>query len=122
MLSSTQPNETYNLFVNDTLQISNYNQSTALSTLYSANAFTALEGDKFKIKLQTTNNVGSGTTFKLLWQKDSGEAFEVIPAMQFLGASEMKAITAIGNTFYGAGMDGSVYEFTTTPYENNSRT
>ena len=41
----------YNLFVNDTLQISNYNQSTTLSTLYSTNAFNATEGDVFKIKL-----------------------------------------------------------------------
>lgn len=111
----------YNLFVNDTLQISNYNQSTSLSTLYSANAFNALEGDILKIKLQTTNNVGSGTTFKLLWQKSAGETFEAIPASQFYGASKIKAVTAIGNTFYGAGMDGSVYEFSSTPYENNSR-
>jgi hypothetical protein len=111
----------YNLFVNDTLQISNYNQSTTLSTLYSTNAFNATEGDVFKIKLQTTNNVGSGTTFKLLWQKAAGETFEAIPSSQFYGSSKVKSVTAIGNTFYGAGMDGSVYEFTTTPYENNSR-
>jgi hypothetical protein len=111
----------YNLFVNDTLQISNYNQSTTLSTLYSANAFNILEGDILKIKLQTTNNVGSGTTFKFLWQKNTGETFEAVPASQFYGSSKIKSVTAIGNTFYGAGMDGSVYEFTTTAYENNSR-
>ena len=111
----------YNLFVNDTLQIGNYNQSTTLSTLYSANAFNVLEGDVLKIKLQTTNNVGSGTTFKFLWQKNSGESFEAVPASQFYGSSKIKSVTSIGNTFYGAGMDGSVYEFTTTPYENNSR-
>ena len=111
----------YNLFVNDTLQIGNYNQSTTLSTLYSANAFNVLEGDVLKIKLQTTNNVGSGTTFKLLWQKNTGESFETVPASQFYGSSKIKSITAIGSSFYGAGMDGSVYEFTNTPYENNSR-
>ena len=111
----------YNLFVNDTLQISNYNQSTNLTTLYSTNAFNTTEGDLLKIKLQTTNNVGSGTTFKLLWQKAAGEIFEAIPSSQFYGSSKIKSVTAIGNTFYGAGMDGSVYEFTTTPYENNSR-
>ena len=111
----------YNLFVNDTLQISNYNQSTTLSSLYSANAFNVLEGDVLKIKLQTTNNVGSGTTFKFLWQKNTGETFETVPASQFYGSSKIKSVTAIGNTFYGAGMDGSVYEFTNTPYEDNSR-
>ena len=111
----------YNLFVNDTLQIGNYNQSTTLSSLYSANAFNVLEGDVLKIKLQTTNNVGSGTTFKFLWQKNTGETFETVPASQFYGSSKIKSVTAIGNTFYGAGMDGSIYEFTTTPYEDNSR-
>ena len=111
----------YNLFVNDTLQISNYNQSTTLSSLYSANAFNVLEGDVLKIKLQTTNNVGSGTTFKFSWQKNTGETFETVPASQFYGSSKIKSVTAIGNTFYGAGMDGSIYEFTNTPYEDNSR-
>ena len=111
----------YNLFVNDTLQISNYTQSTSLTSLYSANAFNTLEGDLLKIKLQTTNNVGSGTTFKVFWQKNTGETFEAIPASQFYGSSKIKSVSAIGNTFYGAGMDGSIYEFTTTPYENNSR-
>lgn len=111
----------YNLFVNDILQIGNYNQSSTLSSLYSANAFNVLEGDVLKIKLQTTNNVGSGTTFKFLWQKNTGETFETVPASQFYGSSKIKSVTAIGNTFYGAGMDGSIYEFTNTPYEDNSR-
>ena len=112
----------YNLFINDTLQISNYNNSTAVTTKYSANAFTVESGDILKFKLQTTNNVGSGTTLKLSWQRSAEESYQIIPADQFLGVSKFKAVTSIGNTFYGASIDGSIYQFTSTPYENNDRT
>lgn len=112
----------YNFFVNDTLQVSNYNTSTSLTTKYSSNAFTVEEGDILKIKLQTTNNVGTGTTLKLSWQRSVEESYEIVPSDQFLGVSKFKAVTSIGNTFYGASADGSVYQFTPTPYENNERT
>ena len=111
----------YNLFVNDSLQISNYNTSTAVTTKYSTNAFTVTEGDILKLKLQTTNNVGTGTTLKLYWQRSTDESFQIVPAEQFLGVSRIKSVTSIGNTFYGAGFDGSIYQFTQTPYENNER-
>ena len=112
----------YNLFVNDTLQIANYTSSTGVTTKYSSNAFTVAEGDILKIKLQTTNNVGTGTTLKLYWQRSTDESYQIIPSDQFLGVSKFKAVSCIGNTFYGASVDGSVYQFTPTPYENNDRT
>jgi len=112
----------YNFYVNDTIQISNYNTSTNVTTKYSANAFSVEEGDILKIKLQTTNNVGTGTTLKLSWQRSAEESFGIVPADQFLGVSKIKSVTSIGNTFYGASVDGSVYQFTPTPYENNDRT
>lgn len=112
----------YNLFINDTLQISNYNSSTSVTTKYSANAFTVEEGDILKFKLQTTNNIGTGTTLKLSWQRSVEESYQIVPADQFLGVSKIKAVTSIGNTFFGASFDGSIYEFTPTPYENNTRT
>ena len=112
----------YNLFINDTLQISNYNTATTVTTKYSANAFSVEEGDILKFKLQTTNNVGTGTTLKLSWQRSIEESYQIVPAEQFLGVSKFKAVTSIGNTFYGASVDGSIYHFTPAPYENNDRT
>ena len=112
----------YNLFINDTLQINNYNNSTSVTTKYSSNAFTVQEGDILKFKLQTTNNVGTGTTLKLSWQRSVEESYQIIPSEQFLGISKIKAVTSIGSTFYGASADGSIYQFTPTPYENNDRT
>ena len=112
----------YNLFVNDTLQIANYTSSTGVTTRYSSNAFAVAEGDILKIKLQTTNNVGTGTTLKLYWQRSIDESYQIVPADQFLGVSKFKSVTSIGNTFYGASADGSIYQFTPTPYESNDRT
>ena len=112
----------YNLFINDTLQISNYNTSTAVTSKYSSNAFTVQEGDILKFKLQTTNNIGTGTTLKLSWQRSVEESYQIIPSEQFFGVSKFKAVTSVGNTFYGASVDGSIYQFTPTPYENNDRT
>ena len=112
----------YNLFINDTLQISNYNTATTVTTKYSANAFSVEEGDILKFKLQTTNNIGTGTTLKLSWQRSVEESYQIVPAEQFLGVSKLKAVTSIGNTFYGASVDGSIYQFTPAPYENNDRT
>ena len=75
-----------------------------------------------KFKLQTTNNIGTGTTLKLSWQRSVEESYQIVPAEQFLGVSKLKAVTSIGNTFYGASVDGSIYQFTPAPYENNDRT
>jgi hypothetical protein len=111
----------YNLFLNDTLQISNFKSTSSLETNYSTNTFTLLEGDFVKFKLHTYNNVGTGSTLAVYWKKNSNQPYELIPSTQFYGPNKMKAMTAIGNTFYGASQDGSIFEFTTTPYEDNTR-
>lgn len=111
----------YNLFLNDTLQISNFKSTNSLETNYSTNSFTLSEGEFVKFKLHTYNNVGTGSTLAVYWKKNSNQPYELIPSTQFFGPSKIKSMTAIGNTFYGASQDGSLYEFTTTPYENNTR-
>ena len=111
----------FNLFLNDSIQINNFKSTTTLETKFSTNTFTLSEGEFVKFKLQTYNNVGTGSTIRLYWQKSSLDPYELIPATQFFGVSKIKSVSAIGNTFYGAGQDGSIYQFLPTPYENNTR-
>jgi len=111
----------YNLFLNDTLQISNFKSTSALETNYSTNTFSLAEGEFVKFKLHTYNNVGTGSTLAVYWKKDNNQPYELIPSTQFYGPSKIKAVSSIGNTFYGASQDGSIFQFSSTPYEDNTR-
>lgn len=111
----------YNLFLNDTLQVSSFGSTNILSTKYSSSSFVLTEGEFVKFKLQTYNNVAVGSTIALYWKKDATFDYELVPETQFFSSTKIKAMTAVGNTFYGGSLDGSIYEFTSTPYEDNTR-